>query len=103
MASFGYKNPVLSSHETYYASAIEPSRLLLCKISVFHSGDYEECRLLGFKNPVRTSQETYYGSATEPTQLMLFRISGFHGGDYEEYCVWNVTPCDSCKNKSHTV
>jgi hypothetical protein len=27
---------------------------LRCKISGFHGGDYEECRLLGYKNQVRT-------------------------------------------------
>jgi hypothetical protein len=45
----------------------------ICKIRVFHGGDYEEC-LLGYKNPVRTLQETHYVSATEPNQLMLCRI-----------------------------
>jgi hypothetical protein len=57
---------------------------MLCKIWNFHSGDYEECRLLGFKNPVRTSQETHYVSATESSQLMLCKIWCFHGGNYEE-------------------
>jgi hypothetical protein len=28
----GYKNPVCTSQETHYVSAIEPSRLMLCKI-----------------------------------------------------------------------
>jgi hypothetical protein len=28
----GYKNPVRTSQETHYVSAIESSRLLLCKI-----------------------------------------------------------------------
>jgi hypothetical protein len=55
-----------------------------CKIWGFHSGDYEECRLLGYTNPVHTSQETHYVSATEPSQLMLCKIWGFHSGDYEE-------------------
>jgi hypothetical protein len=32
---------------------------MLCKISGFHGGDYEECRLLGYKYPVHTSQETH--------------------------------------------
>jgi hypothetical protein len=57
---------------------------MLCKISGFHGGDYEECRLLGYKTPVRTSQETHYVSATEHSQLMLCKIWDFHGGDYEE-------------------
>jgi hypothetical protein len=35
------------SHRKHYVSATEPSRLMLCKISGFHGGDYEECRLLG--------------------------------------------------------
>jgi hypothetical protein len=47
---------------------------MLCKISGFHGGDYEECRLLGYKNPVSTSQETHYVSATESSQLMLCKI-----------------------------
>jgi hypothetical protein len=45
-----------------------------CKISGFHGGDYNECRLLGYKNPVRTSQEAHYVSATEPSRLMLCKI-----------------------------
>jgi hypothetical protein len=28
----GYKNPICTSQETYYVSATEPSRLMLCKI-----------------------------------------------------------------------
>jgi hypothetical protein len=28
----GYKNPVRTSWETHYVSAIEPSQLMLCKI-----------------------------------------------------------------------
>jgi hypothetical protein len=40
----------------------------------FHSGAYEECRLLGYINPVRPSQETHYLSATELSQLMLCTI-----------------------------
>jgi hypothetical protein len=50
----------------------------------FHSGDYEECRLLGYKNPVCTSQETHYVCATELSQLMLCKIWGVHSSDYEE-------------------
>jgi hypothetical protein len=46
----------------------------LCKISGFHGGDYDECRLLLYKIPVRTSQETYYVSATEPSRLRLCKI-----------------------------
>jgi hypothetical protein len=57
---------------------------MLCKISGFHGGDYEECRVLGYKTPVRTSHETHYVSATEPSQLMLCKIRGFHANDYEE-------------------
>jgi hypothetical protein len=55
---FWYIKTQFVPQETHYVSAIEPSRLMLCKISGFHCGDYEECRLLGYKNPVRTSQET---------------------------------------------
>jgi hypothetical protein len=47
---------------------------MLCKISGFHGGDYEECRHLGYKTPVRTSQETRYFSTTESSQLMLCTI-----------------------------
>jgi YD repeat-containing protein len=67
---------------------------MLCKISGFYCGDYEECRLLGYKNPVHTSHETRYDSATELSRLMLCKIWGFHGRDYEEcrllgcYAAW---------------
>jgi hypothetical protein len=81
----GYKNPVRTSHETHYVSAIEPSRLMLCKIWGFHGGDYEERLLLGYKYPVHTSHETHYVSAIETSRLILYKIWGFHGGDYEEW------------------
>jgi hypothetical protein len=55
-----------------------------CKIWGFHSGEYEECRLLGYKNPVLTSQKTHYVSATEPIQSILCTFWGFRGGNYEE-------------------
>jgi hypothetical protein len=42
----GYKNPVPTSQETHYVPAIETSRLMLCRVTVFHCGDYEECRVL---------------------------------------------------------
>jgi hypothetical protein len=35
-------------HRKHYVSAIESSRLILCKISRFHDGDYVECRLLRY-------------------------------------------------------
>jgi hypothetical protein len=35
----GYKSPVRTSQETYYIYATEPSRLMLCKICGYHSGD----------------------------------------------------------------
>jgi hypothetical protein len=41
-------NPDHTSLETYNLSAIELSRLMLCKISGFHGSDYEVCRLLEF-------------------------------------------------------
>jgi hypothetical protein len=44
----GYKNPVRTSLETNYASATEPSRLILCKILGFQVGDYEEWSLLEY-------------------------------------------------------
>jgi hypothetical protein len=56
----GHKNPVRTTQKTYYISATEASRLMQCKIRIFHRGDYEECHLMGYKNPVRTSQETHY-------------------------------------------
>jgi hypothetical protein len=27
------------------------------------------------------------------------KIWGFYGGDSEEWCLWDVTPCGSCKNR----
>jgi hypothetical protein len=48
-----------------------------CKISGFHGGHYEECRLLGYNTPVRTSQETHYVSVAESSRLMLCKIWGF--------------------------
>jgi hypothetical protein len=79
------KTPVRTSQETHYVFTTESSRLMLCKISGFPCGDYENCRLLEYKTPVRTSQETHYLSATEPSQLVPCKILGLHGGDYEEY------------------
>jgi hypothetical protein len=60
----GYKNPVPTSQETHYFSAIESTQLMLCKIWNFHGGDYEECRLLVYKTPRLISQETHYFSIT---------------------------------------
>jgi hypothetical protein len=80
----GHKNPGLTSQETHYVPATEPSPLMLCKIWGFHGGDNEECRLLGYKNAGLTSQETHYVSTTELSPLMLCKIWGFHGGDNEE-------------------
>jgi hypothetical protein len=34
-------------HRRHFFSAIEPSRLMLCKILGFHGGDDKECCLLG--------------------------------------------------------
>jgi hypothetical protein len=50
----------------------------------FHSGDYEECRILGYKDPVCSLKGTHYVSATETSRLMLRKILCFQGGDYEE-------------------
>jgi hypothetical protein len=80
----GYKNPVRTSQETHYVSAIEYSQLMLCKIWLFHGRYYEEWRPLEYTNPVRTSQETHYVSTAESSHLMLWKIWSFHGGDYEE-------------------
>jgi hypothetical protein len=41
------KNQFVTSYETHYVSATEPNRLMLCKISGFHGGDYEELRSSG--------------------------------------------------------
>jgi hypothetical protein len=68
----------------HYISAIEHSRIMLCKIWGFHVGDYEKCRLLGYKNPVPTSKWTHYISAIEHSRLMICKIWGFHRGDNEE-------------------
>jgi hypothetical protein len=57
-----------------HVSATKHITLMLCKISSFQGGDYEECDILGYKNPVRTSQETHYVSATETNRLMLCKI-----------------------------
>jgi hypothetical protein len=48
MSLLGYKNPVHTSQETHYVSATELSQLMLCKISGFNGGDYEESRLVGW-------------------------------------------------------
>jgi hypothetical protein len=45
-----------------------------CKISGFHGGDHEECRLLVYKNPDLTSQETHHVTTTEPSRLILCKI-----------------------------
>jgi hypothetical protein len=42
----GYKNPVRTSQETHYVSAMETCRLMVRKIRSFHGGDYDECHLL---------------------------------------------------------
>jgi hypothetical protein len=45
----GYKNPVRTSQETHCVSATAPIRLMLCKTSDFHGGDYGECFLPGYE------------------------------------------------------
>jgi hypothetical protein len=72
-------------HMKHNFSAREPSRLTLCKIWGFHSGDYEECRLLIYKISVRTSKETHNVSVAKLSLLMLCKILGFHGSDYDDY------------------
>jgi hypothetical protein len=81
---------VRTSQETYYLSATESSRLIVCKIWDFDGSDYEEWRLLGYKHPVRTSQKTHYVSDTELSLLMLCKIWGFHDSDYEECLFWDI-------------
>jgi hypothetical protein len=46
MPSSRIQNLIRTSQETYYVSATKPSLLMLCKISGFHGGEYEECCLL---------------------------------------------------------
>jgi hypothetical protein len=45
----GFKILVRTSQETHYVSITQHSRLMPCKVSGFHGGDCEECRLLGYK------------------------------------------------------
>jgi hypothetical protein len=52
-----YQNTVCTSQETRHLSATEPSRLILCKIWVFHVTHCEKRRLLGYRNRVRISHE----------------------------------------------
>jgi hypothetical protein len=87
----GCKNLFRTSRETHYISAIEPNRLLLCKIWGLHGSEYEECRLLGYKNPVRTSLETHHIFATDPSRLMLC--------DIKNAVIWDLTQCGSCKDR----
>jgi hypothetical protein len=91
-----YNTPLrwLCCHSVFVSLVTSRQQPKTCKISGFHGGDYEECRLLGCKNSVRTSQETHYVSATEPSQIMLCKIWGSHSGEYEEcrllefYVMW---------------
>jgi hypothetical protein len=71
------KKPQFLPHSGHITSPLESSRLMLCKIWGFHSGHYEEFRLLGYKSPVRTSQQTHCVSATGPSRLMQCKIWGF--------------------------
>jgi hypothetical protein len=43
-------------HRKHYASAIEPSQLMLSKILGFQGGDYEECPLLRCDSVRRMSE-----------------------------------------------
>jgi hypothetical protein len=88
--SSGIKNPVRTSQETHYVSATERSLLMLCKISDFHGGNYEECSLLGYKPPVRTSQEIHYISATQPSQLMPCKVEVFTAGTMRNIVFWDI-------------
>jgi hypothetical protein len=78
--------PIISHlfHPNIFLSTLFSNTISLYRISGFHGGDYEECRLMGYKNPDHSSHETHYISTTEPSQLMLCKIWGLHGGDYEE-------------------
>jgi hypothetical protein len=61
--------------------------------------ELEECRLLGYKNPVRTSQETHYVSTAESSRLNLHKFVVFTELTIKCAVFWDVTPCDSCKNR----
>jgi hypothetical protein len=80
-----------------------PSQLMLCKISGFRGGDYEECRLLGYENPVRMSQKTHYSSATDPSRLIHVRFQVCTAVAMKNSALRNVTSCVSCKNERFVV
>jgi hypothetical protein len=65
---------------------------MLCKISGFHGGDDEQCRVLRNNIPVRISQETHYVSATE---FSLVRVEVLMAVTTMNVVLWDVTPCDS--------
>jgi hypothetical protein len=73
-----------SSNFKVVSQTKQENSIIIYKIWDFHSGHYEDCRLLRYKYPFLTSQEAHYVSATQPSRLMLCKIWGFHGGDYEE-------------------
>jgi hypothetical protein len=72
---------------------------MLCKISDFHHGDHEECRVQGYKNPVRTPHVTHYVSATELSRLILCKIEIFLTLTVKNAVLWYMTPCGSSKNR----
>jgi hypothetical protein len=85
VAIFQVQVPI--SHATLrwlYSKAVTSCHLRKNSTTSFHSGDYEERRLLGYKNPGRTSQETHPVSATKPSRLMPCKIWGFQSNDSEE-------------------
>jgi hypothetical protein len=53
--------------------ATEPSRLLLCNISGFHGGDYEECRLLGRYAVWLLYEPTFHRNLAPTTSIPVLR------------------------------
>jgi hypothetical protein len=94
----GYKNPVVTSKETHYVSATEPSRLMLCKIWIFTAVTMKNAVFWDIKNPVRPHSKRYF-SATENSRLMLLRFDDFAAVTMKNTVLWNVMPCRSCKNR----
>jgi hypothetical protein len=68
-------NPVRTSQETHYVSAIRPTLLMICKILGIHGGDYEECRLLGCDTVWLLLRTVYRSSPILVTLMMLIHFS----------------------------
>jgi hypothetical protein len=66
----GYKNPVRTSQQTHYFSAIEHSWLMLCKFEVFKAVTMKNVVLWDIKSQFLPHRKHYF-SATEPSPLVL--------------------------------